>query len=468
VDLLALLPWWIDPGVTLQTVLWALGLAVISAVVAGVVPALKVTGKGLQRSMQQAGTGRGTIRFGGVSAALVVADVAVAVAAVAVVVTLSERLIETLVAEDAVGIPADEFLAVELGITRLDPAVVDADPAELAARLGATRQALVERLEAEPGVRAVAVASVLPRMDHPIRWAEVDGEDPPDGRPGHQIRIARVDPGFFEALGQPILAGRGFDAIDLEDGSAVIVNTTFVEQVLGGRNPIGRRVRYRSWNEDPGLWNGASGPSYEIVGVVGRLGMHVLSPDGDAGLYHPLAPGQVRPVRLGIRLAGDPASFTPRLRELVTEVDPLAFIENPRTLDTVFEGDWYIMAAITLGFVLLVGVLLALAASGIYAILSFTVAERTREIGIRAALGARRGDIALTVARRALAQLGGGVLLGMCLASVLQDGPGAMQRALVTLVPGVAVLVLVGLVACAAPTLRALRVSPTEALKDGG
>jgi len=468
VDLLALLPWWIDPGVTLQTVLWALGLAVISAVVAGVVPALKVTGKGLQRSMQQAGTGRGTIRFGGVSAALVVADVAVAVAAVAVVVTLSERLIETLVAEDAVGIPADEFLAVDLGITRLDPSVVAADPTELAARLGATRQALVERLEAEPGVRAVAVASVLPRMDHPIRWAEVDREDPPDGRPGHQIRVARVDPGFFDALDQPILAGRGFDSIALEDGSAVIVNTTFVEQVLGGRNPIGRRVRYRSWNEDPGLWNGESGPSYEIVGVVGRLGMHVLSPDGDAGLYHPLAPGQVHPVRLGIHLAGDPASFTPRLRELVTEVDPLAFVENPRTLDTVFEGDWYIVAAITLGFVLLVGVLLALAASGTYAILSFTVAERTREIGIRAALGARRSDIALTVARRALAQLGGGVLLGMCLGSVLQDDPGAVQRALVTLVPGVAVLVLVGLVACAAPTLRALRVSPTEALRDGG
>ena len=123
-----------------------------------------------------------------------------------------------------------------------------------------------------------------------------------------------------------------------------------------------------------------------------------------------------------------------------------------------------------LGAVVLLGILLLLAASGIYAIMSFSVVERTREIGIRLSLGARSGSIAFTVLRRALMQLGLGVLFGMPLAAwlflELQAGSTA-QASGTALAVGVGVVVLIGSVACTAPTLRALRITPTEAMREG-
>jgi hypothetical protein len=307
-------------------------------------------------------------------------------------------------------------------------------------------------------------------MDHPIRRAQVEDESSSDVSAELRIRTAHVDPTFFDALESPILAGRGFNAGDLGDASsAVIVNTNFVERAFGGRNPIGRRVRYSAYEGEPGPW-------YEIVGVVGQLGMHVLQPEEDQGLYHPLEPGATHPVQLAIHLGDDPESFTPRLRSLTSEVDPFAVIESPSALNKVFEGDWYLMAAMSLGGVVIIGVLLALAASGIYALMSFAVAERTKEIGIRIALGADRRDIALAVARRSLVQIGVGVLLGLPLAGVvffeMFDDAGSSASAwsafATTVGVGLGVMALISLVACTAPTARALRIVPTDELKNAG
>ena len=117
----------------------------------------------------------------------------------------------------------------------------------------------------------------------------------------------------------------------------------------------------------------------------------------------------------------------------------------------------------------LVGILLMLAASGIYAIMSFSVAARTREIGIRAAMGAQRAHIAYSVLRRALIQLGLGVLLGMPVAGVIfqsRDDATTLSAFLVAFVPGVAIMIVIGLLACGAPTMSALRITPTEALRE--
>jgi len=465
------LPYWFDLSVGLDTVLWALGLAVLSAAVAGIVPALQVTGVSVQKNIQRAQASRSGVRFGGMTSALIVADVAVAVATVSFAAALSNRLNQSWNDLESTGIEASQFLSAQLRFPSLETESEAGVTERAAAKLrSADRlQALVDRLDAEPRVRAVTVATALPRMDHRSQTIEVEGDANTDASQQTRVRTAGVAQNFFAALDQPILSGRGFDANDFRDGAAaVIVNTTFVDVVLGGRNPLGRRVRYltRSGEGEPGPW-------LEIVGVVGRLGMHMVNPDGDQGLYRPLRPGE-GPAYLAIRLGDDPDSFTPRLRTLANEVDASASIVSPIALDKVSEGDWYLMAGITLGGALLVGLLLALAASGIYAIMSFAVAERTRELGIRAALGSPRSSIAMAVAKRAMIQIGLGALLGTPFAWLafrqLQNDAGSTYSGLfvfvAALTPGLLVVILVGLLACTAPTLRAMRITPTEALRS--
>jgi putative ABC transport system permease protein len=446
-----------------------LELAAFSAVVAVVVPAMLVTGNSVHRNIQRARAGRSGFRFGRMSSALIVADVALAVAVVGFAVGLADRSLWAAGANEAVGFPAEEYLSVQLRLPQTQSVAgrVPSNQSESILRVAETQRALLKRLRAEPGIRGVATGSSLPRMQHRSARVDLEGEASRDDFRGHRVRTTRVALGFFTALEAPILSGRDFVTNDLGDGgSAVMVNTTFVEHVLGGRNPIGRRVPYwSSASREPGPW-------YDIVGVVDQLGMKMVDPTAGEGMYHPMAHGEVNSVRLSIRVGDHPASFTPRVRAITNEVDPTAVIEDPSALHKVYEGDWYIQVAMTLGFTVLVGIMLMLAAPGIYAIMSFTVAEGTREIGIRAALGAQRSSIAFGVARRALVQIAMGALIGtpiswtLFVASRADEFTGS--AVVMALIPGVGVMILVALLACTVPTLRALRIMPAEALQGEG
>ncbi|MEZ5284921.1 MAG: ABC transporter permease [Vicinamibacterales bacterium] len=454
------LPYWIETGLTTHTVLRGLGLAVGCAVMAGVLPALRMTGRSLDANIRSARANRSGTRLGGLPGALIVIDVAVAVVAVGVAAGLWGKVQATLPRESVDGIRAAEFLSATL-------AVPSATPGDMAR----VQHALVERIGREPGVRAVTSATALPRMDHPTRLFAVD---PGDASPAStasgpfKARSARVAVGFFEALARPLVAGRAFDARDLPDGAGtVIVNTTFARRAFGSASPIGRRVR-------PVASDGAAaGPWLEIVGMVGPLGMHALTPSDDEGVYLPLAEGASNPVRLAIRVSGDPAAVAGRLQELARAVDAAAVVSTPVPLDEMFEGDWYLLRAFVLAAILLVGVLLTLAASALYAILSLVVSRRTREIGIRVALGASRWDVAREVATRAVVQIGIGVALGLPFAGLLSyeflevTGAGGSVPIAVAMASalGLAVMLLVSVAACAAPTVRALRIAPMDALR---
>lgn len=443
----------IDMGLTLRTALWALGLAVFSAVVAGVLPALRATGKEVRRNIQRADAGRSGLRFGGLSGALIVADVAltVAVLVAAAGVWGSSR-------GGGLGLDASEILAVELRV----PGSPD--------RVRATQTALLERLAAEAGIRGVAVASSLPGMDHDSDVIEVDEAGTTTAVGAHRVRVSRVDPGFFDALSQPILSGRAFDRTDLgSDPSVVIVNTSFVDQVLGGRNAIGRRLRYRARrDEEPGRW-------FEIVGVVGHLGMFGDNSQWDAGFYHPLGPGELDPLPLGIVVGDDPLAFTPRLRALAAEIDPTAVVATPMALDGVYSFLTASGKTAKLALAVVLGVFILISTLAIYALMSFSVAQRTREMAVRVALGARWDRIVVAVARRAAVQLTLGGAIGMGVGFVIlsmlqiQFGPvvGGSPVGLAITV-GVAGVILVASLACIAPTRRALGIAPREALSEGG
>ena len=435
----------------------------LSAAVVGTVPALKATGRNVQQNIQRSAAGQSGMRFGGMSSALIVADVALSVAIVGAVAGAWDTELS-----GGMGIQADQYLYAELRIPPIETGSEGGtfDPQEFDARLAVAQKALGERLEAEPGTGALAVASVLPGMDHPTRRVEVDGASQDADFAGHRVRTASVALGFPDALEQPILSGRAFNSSDLgEDRFTVIVNANFVDRVMSSRNPIGKRVRYKGRNgQDPGPW-------HEIIGVVGALGMNTDNPSGDAGLYHPLAPGELHPMPFAVRVGDDPVAFTSRLRALANEADPTATISAAKPLSEVFSFMTTFNGWLSLGVLTLIGVLFTLSTLGVYALMSFAVAQRTREIGIRIALGAPWRSVVAAVARRALAQLGLGVILGITVAGWLlsQLQPGdvpTLTRAplLIAFVAGVVVMALMGMLACIAPTLRALRVEPTEAL----
>jgi hypothetical protein len=346
------------------------------------------------------------------------------------------------------------------------------------ARFRATYRELERRLVAEPRVAGVTVAERFPRMYHPARLVEVDdgGAAALDAAaPAYRVSSAAVDVDYFEVLGAPVRSGRPFRVAEAESGARVaIVNRSFVQRVLGGRNPLGRRVRYlhHEESEKPYSSHDAPGPWYEIVGVVGDMGMSGARDPKVAGLYHPLAPAAVaEPLHMAIRVRGDPQAFAPRLRAVAAAVDPAlrldaivpaAELSQP---NLQFLDFWFRLT------VLVSAVALVLSLAGIYAVMSFTVARRTREVGIRVALGAGSRRVVASIFARPLAQVGLGVAAGGVLAAALLVGMtgGAVSAAGGALVVAYSAIMLgVCLLACVVPTRRALRVPPTEALRAHG
>ena len=266
------LPFWYDFNLSPTTIVSALALAVIGAVVAGVMPARKIT-RGLGTRLRAGTAGGGGVSFGGVWTAVIVTQVALTVMIPAVVMLVrseSERI-----ASYDFGFPAQEYLGVTLGIDGPpDETPTARDGAALGARLGTSVEALRRRLEAEPGVAGVTFVDRLPGDYHAAERLEVVSLP---GNPSSWVRTARIHPSYFDVLKAPMIAGRAFTSADLSpDARVVIVDQGFVDLVMPGRNPIGHRVRLSSGQTADS--NAAQLPWYEIVGVVKELGMsHVAS-----------------------------------------------------------------------------------------------------------------------------------------------------------------------------------------------
>ncbi|MGH7482140.1 MAG: ABC transporter permease [Longimicrobiales bacterium] len=451
------LPFWFDVTLSPETVLYAGALTVFGALVAGVVPALKVTGKALDARLRQASAGGGGFHFGGVWTAVIVAQLAATLAFPVPAFFLLRWSAQIETAD--VGFAEEEFLSARLEMD-----------------LPATRLELERRLLAEPGVLGVTFAERLPRMFHRERLIEIDGNAPPpdSGALGYVVKSTSVAPGFFDVLGTRILAGRGFEPADVESGRRVaIVNESFVRHVLGGRNAIGRRVRDVAGVAEDGS-SPEPGPWHEIIGVVPDLAIGNLSPVDDgpdrfAGFYEPLPSGAAGGYVV-VRVRGDPGTFTQRLRVLAAAVDPSLRLYEVTPLADASE-EMVEFLGLFLRIVLIAsGVALLLSLTGIYAVMAFTVAQRTREIGIRIALGADRRRLALAVFRRPLKQVGLGILVGAALVAIMAPGAlGDMSAgAAALLLTYVAFMMVVCMIACVVPTRRALAVEPTEALRADG
>lgn len=456
-------PWWSDFTIGTSTVAWCLLLAVTSAIAAGVIPALRMTSQGVHRNIQRADASRSGSRFGGVTGFLIAADVAIVVAVLGFGSATMGAMVRADLNPGERVIDSEEFLSAQIALLTARPgAAATRDSAEIATARVRRHELLLDRLANEPGVLGVAAADALPRNAHRRGDVELDAGPRADSQANYDVRSARVSPGFFDGLGVDVLMGRGFNSGDLDgEPSVVIINTDMARIAFGNANPLGRRIRYLRNGQEPGPW-------LDVVGVVPSFGMDGLGFEQEGGIYLPLKAGSLSPLRVAIRTNGDPAEFVPRLRSVLTETDRELGLISALPLDEVREEDWYFLALLTFAGGTLIAVLIALAVSGLYAIMSFAVSERTREIGIRTALGAGDISLALTVAQRSLLQVAAGAALGMPAAwwifsSIATSGRPALLAALL---PGIGVMILITLLACTGPTLRALRIEPTEALRD--
>jgi putative ABC transport system permease protein len=250
------------------------------------------------------------------------------------------------------------------------------------------------------------------------------------------------------------------------------VDRTFVRKVLGGGSALGKRIRYVTVADDDDERAGAARPKrwYEIVGVVEDLRVNALDPEAvPASVYYPVAPGQTRGASLAVRLRGavSPA-FSVRLREITTALDPTLRLGEVRSLADADRRQRLAARLAVLAVCLVMLSVFLLSAAGVYALMSFTVTQRRREIGIRTALGAHPRQVLRSIFSRAAAQIGLGVVVGVAAAVLLEWASGGelMDGRGTVLLPILALaMTIVGLLAALGPARRGLRIQPTEALR---
>jgi hypothetical protein len=249
------------------------------------------------------------------------------------------------------------------------------------------------------------------------------------------------------------------------------VNELFVTRVMAGHNPIGRRFRYVSTDDRAAGAADKFRPWFEIVGVVPNVGIDADRPTlGTGRIYGATLPRNTGPLYVAIHVRGDPQRFTPRLRELALSVDPTLRVVDPQPLPHVMDTEVELLAFIyyTLAGVAVVALVLSLA--GVYSVTAFAVAKRTREIGVRVALGASPRQIIATTFKRASIQvaLGIGVAAIIMGTFIVADGDKIDWTPLGRVGLVVVLITLCCMAACIVPVRRALSIQPTEALKDDG
>ncbi len=442
-----------------RAIVFTAALCLVASLLAGLAPALQLTRQDLAGSLRE-GTraGAGTAASHRMRNVLVAAEVALATLLLIGAGLLMRSFIHLLDVNP--GFRPAHLLTIEFAMPT--------DRYPMAQRLPFL-QRVVDKLRVLPGITAAAVTSDLPMDgDGGFRGFTIEGEAPktavPDQAVGQQALQRSAAPGYFEMMGIPLLRGRFFTASDTADSQKVaLIDETMARTYLAGEDPIGKRL----------LLGKKAAYHYTIVGVVGSVREAGLLGDLQSQMY--MVPSQT-PVLVGFLMrivmhtAGDPLSVIPEVRAAVHEVDPSQPVSRIRTLDQMVAAsvDKPRFSVMLLG--LFAGLALVLAIIGIYGVTSYSISQRTRELGIRMALGAERGSVLRMVVLEAGRLAGAGVLCGIVAAF-------AMTRVMASLLYGVSAidpltfvgvslgLILTVLVATWLPGRKATRIQPVTALR---
>jgi putative ABC transport system permease protein len=428
------------------------GLAVLTGLVFGIAPAWRVSRAGGYEPLKGGGRGTAGPAHHRVRSALVVGEVSLALLLLVGAGLLLRSFFRVIAADP--GFRPEGVLTASLPL----PDTRFPEDAQRAAFVGR----LLETLRALPGVEAAS--GTLPLLGGWQNSFNVEGrpEPPPGQRPSADI--ARVAGDYFRAMGVRVLEGRAFEERDNADAPPVcIVDETFAKAHFPGESPLGKRVKFGGHSDTDMPW-------MEVIGVVAHVKNYGVDEDSRVELYLPYLQSPIGSFTVVVRSHGDPASLASGLRGAVSAVDPDVPVYAVRTLeDLVSERNAQRRLAVVL-LSIFAAIALALAAIGIYGVMSYAVAQRTQEIGIRLALGAHRRDILSMVLRHGLGLALAGVAVGLLtafglarLVASLLFRVSATDPPTFSLVP--LLLIAVAMLACYLPARRATRVDPLVSLR---
>ena len=447
-------PFWIDIKLDTVALSFVLLLALVSSLFAGAIPALQASRSQVTDVLKDESRGASSFRLGRISRALVVFEIALS-CGLLVAAGLTIKSVVKLRNVD-LGFSADNIFTARVG---LPEGKYNVDQLQ--------RQffdQVMAKIATQPGIRSATLASGLPGVGNVGRWTfALEGKSYARDQDYPAANRTAVESNYFTTLGLKPISGRGFTTADRNGAlPVVLVNRSFAAKFFPNEDPLGRRLRVGA--------SKSTNPWLTIVGVV---------PDataGDADNKNPEAyyvPFQQNPDRFATiiaRTSGEPMAVTNGIREMVNGLDhdvPLYFTQTLRA--AIDQENWFYRVFGVL-FMIFGFAALLLASIGLYAVMAFSVSQRTREMGIRMAIGAQAGDVLRMILRQGLLQVVLGMVIGLVLASFVSK---LLNIILFNVQPrdpsifGSIVLVLsaVALLACVLPARRATRVDPLEALR---
>ena len=446
-------PFWIDIRLDAGPLAFTAAVTAVAALMAGAWPAWRASRSNVNELLKDGTLAAGGLRIGGISRVLVAVEIVLSFALTNAAGLMVRSLLN--LGSHTYGFATEQVLTARIVL----PDAAYDKPAD-------RRQfvtALQTRLAALPGIDAATVVTDFPGLRANRSTVTVEGTGVVDASSAPVVRTAAIAPNFFTTFGRQLHRGRPFTEADDDSAPNVaIANASFATTYLTGGDPIGRRVRL---GRDP------AAPWVTIVGVAPDLYMSGAEDLEPAGIYVPLFQSRARGLGVALRGPGATVALLPAVRAQVAALDPDLPVYLPKTLQQVIDDSlWSFVAFGPLWLATGLSALF-LTAVGLYSLMAFGVRQRTREIGVRRALGAGRWDIIRFVSRHVSRQ----VVVGLAAGAGLAWGLAGSMRSMVFQVqpddPAVFMLTLVTLIAAAAvaamvPVRRALRIDPAHALRE--